>query len=79
MGLDLKDESKQVPINFTKDEINTYISRFRALDTGNKGYITVTDLRRYFKVCLLPSTDITNINIINFWALENVSVHNIKK
>jgi glycerol-3-phosphate dehydrogenase len=38
-----------VPINFTKDEINVYITRFRALDTDNKGYVTVTDLRRYFK------------------------------
>lgn len=50
MGLDLKDESKNIPINFTKDEINVYIKRFRSLDTDNKGYITITDLRTYFKV-----------------------------
>jgi Ca2+-binding EF-hand superfamily protein len=50
MGLDLKSESHNVPINFTKDEINLYIKRFRALDTDNKGYVSVTDLRRYFKV-----------------------------
>ena len=50
MGLDLKDESKNVPINFTKAEIDLYIQRFRAMDTGNKGYITVNDLRQYFKV-----------------------------
>lgn len=50
MGLDLKDESKNVPINFTKEEINVYINRFRALDSDNKGYITVNDLRRHFKV-----------------------------
>jgi len=52
MGLDLKDESKPVPINFTKEEINLYISRFRALDTDNKGFITTADLRSYFKVKL---------------------------
>ena len=50
MGLDLKDESKNIPINFTKDEINVYIKRFRSLDTDNKGYISITDLRNYFKV-----------------------------
>jgi glycerol-3-phosphate dehydrogenase len=49
MGLHLKDESKNVPINFVKDEINLYINRFRALDTDNKGFVTITDLRRYFK------------------------------
>ena len=53
MGLDLKDESKTgVPINFTKDDINLYIIRFRALDTDNKGFITTADLRSYFKVGL---------------------------
>jgi len=51
MGLNLKDESKSVPINFTKDEINLYMKRFRALDTDHKGYITVADLRGYFMVC----------------------------
>jgi len=52
MGLDLKDESKSVPINFTKADINLYIKRFRALDTDNKGFITTADLRGYFKVGL---------------------------
>jgi len=52
MGLNLKDESKSVPINFTKDEINLYMKRFRALDTDHKGYITVADLRSYFMVWL---------------------------
>jgi hypothetical protein len=55
MGLDLKDESKStVPINFNKQEIETYIQRFRALDQGNKGYITINDLRAYFKVNIWP-------------------------
>ena len=52
MGLNLKDEHKNVPINFTKDEINIYMKRFRALDTNNKGFITVADLRSYFMVQL---------------------------
>ena len=53
MGLNLKDESKnEVPINFSKEDINLYIQRFRSLDIDNKGYITVNDLRRYFKVTI---------------------------
>ena len=50
MGLDLGRAEANVPINFTKDEINQYVKRFKSLDIDNKGYITVNDLRRYFKV-----------------------------
>lgn len=49
MGLDLGRAEANVPINFTKDEINQYVKRFKSLDYDNKGYITVNDLRRYFK------------------------------
>lgn len=49
MGLNLKDESQRVPVNFTADEINTYVKRFRKLDYGNKGYVTANDLRDHFK------------------------------
>ncbi|XP_071101701.1 glycerol-3-phosphate dehydrogenase, mitochondrial-like isoform X2 [Haliotis cracherodii] len=50
MGLDIKKASEmQAPINFTKDEINMYVKRFKGLDYDNKGYITINDLRRYFK------------------------------
>lgn len=52
MGLDLGSGASNVPINFTKDEINMYVKRFKNLDGDNKGYITVNDLRRYFKVGL---------------------------
>ena len=63
MGLDLKDESKnKVPINLTKEDINVYIQRFRALDTDNKGFITVNDLRRYFKVWHVFQTNKTGTN-----------------
>jgi len=34
----------------TEDEIELYIKRFRALDSDSKGFITVSDLRSYFKV-----------------------------
>ena len=64
MGLDLKDHQKSIPINFTKDEINLYSSRFRSLDHDNKGYITVKDLRRYFKVSW--KFPLINILIISF-------------
>ena len=50
MGLDLGRAEANVPINFTKDEINQFVKRFKSLDMDNKGYITVNDLRRYFKV-----------------------------
>lgn len=49
MGLDLGRVTLDVPINFTKDEINQYVKRFKALDHDGKGYITVNDLRKYFK------------------------------
>ena len=51
MGLNLKYQMKTtVPINFSKEEISTYIKRFRSLDSSNKGYITHKDLRAFFKV-----------------------------
>lgn len=51
MGLNLKYQMKtNVPINFSKDEISTYIKRFRSLDSSNKGYITHKDLKAFFKV-----------------------------
>ncbi|CAF0925217.1 unnamed protein product [Brachionus calyciflorus] len=50
MGLNLKYQMKTtVPINFSKEEISTYIKRFRSLDSHNKGYITHKDLRAFFK------------------------------
>ena len=55
MGLDLGRAEANVPINFTKDEINQFVKRFKSLDMDNKGYITVNDLRRYFKVSFVSS------------------------
>lgn len=52
MGLGLGSGTSNIPINFTKDEINMYVKRFKSLDRDNKGYISVNDLRRYFKVCV---------------------------
>ncbi|KAK2181288.1 hypothetical protein NP493_402g02030 [Ridgeia piscesae] len=49
MGLNLKHDKKNIPINFTKDEINVYINRFRSIDESNSGYITLAELRHYFK------------------------------
>ncbi|KAK3083034.1 hypothetical protein FSP39_012251 [Pinctada imbricata] len=49
MGLELGSGAANIPINFTKDEINTYVKKFNTLDYNKKGYITVNDLRTYFK------------------------------
>lgn len=50
MGLNLKYQMKSnIPINFTKEEISTYIKRFRSLDASNKGYITNKELKAFFK------------------------------
>ena len=53
MGLGLQGHRENIPITFTRAEYNKYTARFRSLDTENKGYITVNDLRRYFKVSRL--------------------------
>ena len=49
MGLDIK-QTSQAQLNFTKDEINQYVKRFKSLDMQDKGFITINDLRSYFKV-----------------------------
>lgn len=40
----------KVAVNLTHDELQTYIKRFQLLDSGNKGYISINDIRRSFKV-----------------------------
>lgn len=49
MGLDLRSASTNVPINFTKEEINEHVVKFKSLDCDNKGFITINDLRKHFK------------------------------
>lgn len=50
MGLGMKGHRENIPISFSREEYTQYAARFRSLDTDNKGYITVNDLRNYFKV-----------------------------
>ncbi|KAH3754670.1 hypothetical protein DPMN_189351 [Dreissena polymorpha] len=64
MGLDLGRMKLDEPVNLTKTEINDYIQRFRSLDKENKGYITVNDLRRYFKVTVHTVTRHTSLSMI---------------
>jgi Ca2+-binding EF-hand superfamily protein len=74
MGLDLGSGASNVPINFTKDEINAYVKRFKSLDRDNKGYISVNDLRRYFKVSLVLD-DVEGLSFLfeNTWFLVDLS------
>ena len=61
MGLNLKYQMKSnIPINFTKEEISTYIKRFRSLDASNKGYITNKELKAFFKVKMFVLLTLTN-------------------
>lgn len=51
MGRSVQAESRNVPINFSVEEINRYLSQFKLLDKENKGYITLPDIRRSLRVC----------------------------
>lgn len=51
MGLNLKrDMRRNVPINFTRDEMSYYMKHFRQIDVDNKGFLTLNDLKRYLHV-----------------------------
>lgn len=53
MGDQVNRTSKEkLPIDLTKDEVKLHIERFRLIDQENKGYISINDLRRSFKVNL---------------------------
>jgi len=54
MGLNLKrDMRRNVPINFTRDEMSYYMKYFRQMDTENKGFLTLNDIKRYLQVNLI--------------------------
>lgn len=40
----------KIPINLAKEEIQSYIKRFRIIDKDHKGYVSITDIRRSFQV-----------------------------
>ncbi|CAD5119357.1 DgyrCDS7975 [Dimorphilus gyrociliatus] len=49
MGLGMKERSlRNIPINLSYEEIREMQKRFKSIDTSNKGFITVNDLRRHF-------------------------------
>ncbi|XP_063358141.1 glycerol-3-phosphate dehydrogenase, mitochondrial isoform X1 [Cydia amplana] len=39
----------KIPINLSKDEIQTYIKRFQIIDADRKGYVSINDIRRSLK------------------------------
>jgi hypothetical protein len=51
MGLNLKrDMRRNVPINFTREEMSYYMKHFRQIDVENKGFLTLSDLKRHLQV-----------------------------
>lgn len=40
----------KIPINLSKEEIQTYIKRFQIIDVDRKGYVSINDIRRSLKV-----------------------------
>ena len=51
MGLNLKrDMRRNVPINFTREEMSYYMKHFRKIDVENKGFLTLSDLKRHLQV-----------------------------
>ncbi|UJR08406.1 hypothetical protein I4U23_012676 [Adineta vaga] len=57
MGLNLKrDMRRNVPINLTREEMSYYMKYFRQIDIGNKGFCSLTDLKRYLQ---LSNSEIT--------------------
>lgn len=51
MGLNLKrDMRRNVPINFTREEMSYYMKHFRRIDVENKGFLTLSDLKRHLQV-----------------------------
>ncbi|XP_026314503.1 glycerol-3-phosphate dehydrogenase, mitochondrial isoform X1 [Hyposmocoma kahamanoa] len=39
----------KIPINLSKDEIQTYIKRFQIIDVDRKGFVSINDIRRSLK------------------------------
>ena len=51
MGLHLKRTARTpTQVDLTDEETYLYMKRFQALDVDGKGFITINDLRRHFKV-----------------------------
>ena len=76
MGMGLRDEARaNAPINLSADETSFYVRKFREIDSSKKGYITVNDLRRYFKerqVRLFQCIDLMWINSILAILIDTV-------
>lgn len=51
MGKAVNINSRMLPYNFTKDEINSFTKKFQSIDKDKKGYITINDLRTHLNVC----------------------------
>lgn len=56
----------KIPISLSKEEIQSYVKRFRIIDKDHKGYVSITDIRRSFQV--------GHFDLIIFRLLVNLNV-----
>jgi glycerol-3-phosphate dehydrogenase len=56
----------KIPINLSKEEIQSYIKRFRIIDKDHKGYVSITDIRR--------SLQVGDFDLIIFQSFINLNV-----
>ncbi|KAG7311148.1 glycerol-3-phosphate dehydrogenase [Plutella xylostella] len=47
----------KIPINLSKEEIQTYIKRFQIIDKDRKGFVSINDIRRSLKSMGVKPTD----------------------
>lgn len=58
---------ERIPINLSKNEIQTYIKRFQIIDKDRKGYVSINDIRRSLKVITCNELYFTNPTLL--WYL----------
>lgn len=67
MGMSVNRASRdKIPITLSKEEIKMYVNRFQLIDQDRKGYVSINDIRRSMKVCIVKCIFIHNYNYDQF-------------